>query len=154
MNRSFTAAALASAGIALLAGVTASTSRAETGANPVAPVLAETYYRCPSGYTFRTNGSDSAHCKRAAYTTTATKPLADCPNVGGIGTFARTDYSGTRDMCVGTNPITGQVAVERGCWPTDVTAGYTKRIVSGTDRCEKTTSHPADIRPPSVAVTR
>ena len=103
----------------------------------------ELFYRCPAGYVFETSGS-AVHCKKPAYT--STKPLANCT----IGLYAAIDRIGNKDMCAATNPISGEVGIERGCISTDLIAGYTKKIVDGQDYCAKAV--PVDIKPPSVAV--
>ncbi len=154
MSRTLSTVVLVAGAAALLGAMTASGLRAVPRMDSESARLTKTYYKCPSGYRFAISGSDAVHCSRAAYTTVSNRTLATCPNVGGVGTFARTDHVRTKDMCTGTNPLTGEIAVERGCWPTDVAAGYRKRIVSGTDRCEKSTYHPEQIRAPSVAVQR
>lgn len=105
---------------------------------------AERYFKCPSGYRFRA-ASDAAHCKKDGYYQLV--PLMPCKNEMGVGLFARTDHVGNKDMCAGTNPITGEIAVERGC-----PLGFTKRVVAGTDQCRK--YHPGRIVAPSVQVNR
>lgn len=117
---------------------------ATAAATPVSTVDAERYFTCPAGYTFRT-ASDAAHCKRPGRY--ELKPLLPCKNEMGIGLFPRTDHVGNKDMCAGTNPITGEIAVERGCQ-----LGFSKRIVNGRDQCRKW--HAGDIVAPSVQVNR
>jgi hypothetical protein len=104
----------------------------------------ETYFRCPSSYVFETSGS-AAHCKKPEWT--ETKALAGCV----IGLYPSVDRVGTKDMCAGTNPLTGEVSVEQQCNPADVTNGFSKRIVAGKDFCAKT--HPAEYIAPNVAIT-
>jgi hypothetical protein len=153
MSRSFSVIALAVVVAALLGAMSAVTIAAVPGSPHGNASLTKTYFRCQSGYTFATSG-DAVHCIKPASTEVLRRPLMTCPNVGGVGTFASTDHVRTKDMCTGRNPLTGEIAVERACWPADVAAGYTKRIVSGVDRCEKTVRHPESIRAPSVAVQR
>ena len=105
---------------------------------------AEMFWKCPSGFAFETNGS-AAHCKKPAYVDH--KPLGKCP----VGLYIYADRIGTKDMCAATNPVTGEIGVERGCVSTDLVLGYTKRIVAGTDYCGKTM--PAAFQPPTVAVS-
>jgi hypothetical protein len=103
----------------------------------------ELYYRCPAGYAFETSGA-AVRCKKPAYS--ITRPLANCS----LGLYPATDRIGDKDMCAATNPISGEIGVERGCVPSDLLAGYTKKIVDGQDYCTK--AMPEDIKPPSVAV--
>lgn len=103
----------------------------------------ELYYRCPAGYAFETSGS-AVRCRKPAYS--INKPLANCT----IGLYAATDRIGDKDMCAATNPVSGEIGVERGCAPADLLAGYTKKIVDGPDYCAKPMR--ADIKPPSVAI--
>jgi hypothetical protein len=116
-------------------------STRDASARPAA--FSELYYRCPAGYAFETSGS-AVRCKKPAYT--SKKPLANCT----IGLYAATDRIGDKDMCAATNPISGEIGVERACVPTDLLAGYTKKIVDGLDYCGKVM--PEDIKPPSVAI--
>jgi hypothetical protein len=133
----FAAAALFAVPLALAPGAA---SAAATPSN----VQAERYFTCPTGYTFAA-ANDAAHCKkRGRY---GYRALVDCPNNFGVGLFEKTDAIGYKDMCTGTNPVSGEVAVERGC-----PVGFTKRIIRGPDSCR--VYHPAEIVAPSVAVTR
>jgi hypothetical protein len=104
----------------------------------------ETYFRCPSGYAFEVSGS-AAHCKKPSWT--ETKSLAGCI----VGLYPSVDRVGTKDMCAGTNPLTGEVSMEQQCNAADVTNGFSKRIVAGKDFCAKT--HPAEYIAPNVAIT-
>ena len=99
-----------------------------------------------AGYAFATSG-DAAHCKKPAYTDQ--RSLAACPL--GFPTF-RADRLDSKDMCAGTNPVTGEVLIEPGCKAEDLTAGYTKRIVRGNDFCGKLI--PQQIQAPSRAAAR
>lgn len=133
------ALALISAPLALSSGrASAAAADAESA------VQAERYFSCPSGYAFRA-ARDAAHCKKAGRYDY--DQLMPCPNNLGVGLFAKVDAIGNKDMCSGTNPITGEVAVERGC-----RMGYTKRIVARTDQCRRWVS--GDIVAPSVEVSR
>ena len=125
-------------------GTAASTSVRSLHANSAA--TAEVYYSCPEGYAFATSG-DAAHCKKPAYTDM--RVLGACAI--GFPTF-RADRLDKKDMCAGTNPITGEVLVEPACKVEDLTAGYTKRIVAGRDYCGKLM--PQQIQPPNKAVAR
>lgn len=136
--------ALAFAAAALIAVPLALAPGAASAASPTAELQAERYFKCPTGYSFRA-ATDAAHCKkRASYDYTSLLP---CPNNFGVGLFAKTDAIDNKDMCTGTNPVTGEVAVERGCQ-----AGFTKRIIRGTDQCRKYI--PGDIVAPSIEVSR
>jgi hypothetical protein len=129
---SITAAALVAVLFAIAPG-------AASAASPSAGPQAERYFSCPSGYAFRTS-SDAAHCKKSArYQYDSLMPC--------VSLFVKTDAIGDKDMCTATNPLTGQVAVERGC-----RIGFSKRIIRGTDQCRKYI--PGDIVAPSVEVTR
>ncbi len=108
------------------------------------PVVAERYYACPSGYRF-SSANDAAHCRKPERIERTS--LNPCPNTGSVGLFPMVDYNGTRDMCAAQNPLAGAVAVERSC-----PVGFNKRIVRGTDQCEK--HHAAEIVAPSVPVSR
>ena len=130
---------LAAAVVVALAGAATLT------AAPPARFASETFFRCESGWSFQVNSNSAAHCARGGNTVTA--PLNPCPNVGGVGLFASTDRVGNKDMCYGTNPVTGEVSAERGC-----PIGYTKSIISGVDRCSRVV--PREFKAPSVAVER
>ena len=104
---------------------------------------AETYFACEGGFTFEVSGA-AARCRRAANVLSV--PLAECPHANGVALTERIDHSGAKDMCVATTQATA-VALERNC-PAD----YTKRVVTGADRCERPT--PEAIRAPSVPVVR
>ena len=112
-----------------------------------AAATAEVYYTCPDGFAFAISGSDAAHCKKPAYTDQ--RVLGACPI--GFPTF-RADRLEKKDMCAGTNPLTGEVLVEPSCKVEDLTAAYTKRIVSGKDYCGKLI--PQQIQAPNKAVSR
>jgi hypothetical protein len=101
----FAAAALIAAPLALVPG-------AASASSAVTELQAERYFTCPSGYVFRA-ASDAAHCKK--HPRYGYRGLVPCPNNFGVGLFAKTDAIGRKDMCTGTNPVTGEVAVERGC---------------------------------------
>jgi hypothetical protein len=103
----------------------------------------EPFWRCSSGYTFETSGS-AVHCKKPLWT--ETKAYMNCA----IGLTLKYDQVGNTDMCTGVTPL-GAVSIEPACNPTDVLAGYTKRIVDGKDFCGKT--HPAEIVAPSVVIS-
>jgi hypothetical protein len=135
---------LSIAAAACLAALFALAPGAASAASPTAALQAERYFSCPTGYTFRA-ANDAAHCKKAGRY--SYDSLVPCPNNLGVGLFVKTDAIGDKDMCTGTNPLTGEVAVERGC-----RVGFTKRIVRGTDQCRKYI--PGDIVAPSVEVTR
>lgn len=136
--------ALAFAAAALFAVPLALAPGAASAAATTSGVQAERYFTCPTGYTFAA-ANDAAHCKkRGRYTY---RPLLTCPNEFGVGLFPKTDAIGDKDMCTGTNPVSGEVAVERRCQ-----LGYTKRIIRGTDSCR--VYHAGEIVAPSVAVTR
>jgi hypothetical protein len=136
--------ALSIAAAGCIAALVALAPGAASAASPTVAPQAERYFSCPSGYTFRA-ANDAAHCKKAGRY--SYDSLVPCPNNLGVGLFAKTDAIDNKDMCTGTNPITGEVAVERGC-----RVGFTKRIVRGTDQCRKYI--PGDIVAPSVEVTR
>jgi hypothetical protein len=104
---------------------------------------ADTYFACEGGFTFEVSGS-AARCRRAA--TVIAVPLAECPLANGAALTERVDHAGAKDMCVGTSGAAA-VALERNC-PNE----YTKRVVTGLDRCERPT--PEAIRPPSIPVVR
>jgi hypothetical protein len=126
-------------------GAAAGTTNSSLHASAAA--TAEVYYACPDGYAFAMSGSDAAHCKKPAYT--EQRSLAACPI--GFPTF-RADQVDKKDMCAGTNPVTGEVLVEPGCKVEDLTAGFTKRIVTGRDYCGKLILQ--QIQAPSRAVSR
>lgn len=102
-----------------------------------------TFFGCETGFTFEVSG-ESARCRRAASVVVA--PLAECPQAGGVALAERIDLVGTKDMCASTTPGT-DVSVERNCPP-----NYTKRVLSGLDRCEMPA--PEMIRAPSIPVAR
>ena len=135
-------ATLASLASSVLLGLSLNTA-ALTPAAPTmttsASLFADTYFACPSGYHFEVD-SNAARCVKPAgeVRTALTACLALVP---------RTDHVGNTDMCVGSSPITGEVAVERSC-----PLGFNKRIVPGIDVCEQPT--PGDIAPPSIRVSR
>lgn len=121
-------------------------ARGNTGPRSGQPATgSEVFYKCPSGYAFEVNGS-AAHCKKPAYTDR--RELSGC--LVGFPTF-RQDRVGSKDMCSGTNPVTGEVLMEAACKVEDVSAGYTKRIVGGRDFCGKLI--PQQIQAPNVAVS-
>lgn len=130
--------------LSLLAAALVAGILAVAPASASATAEAERYFSCPQGYSFRAT-SDAAHCKKPDRF--ETRGLMPCANQLGVGLFARRDHTGNKDMCAGTNPITGEVAVERSC-----PIGFSKRIVRGTDQCRKRIE--GEIVAPSVAVTR
>lgn len=129
--------AAAVASIAAFGGMFANEARARPSA------VSEPFWKCPSGFAFDVSGN-AAHCKKPA--SVERKLLAGCP----IGLYPAPDKLGEKDMCAGTNPVSGEIAVERGCKATDVALGFTKRMVSGTDYCGKPIA--AEIVAPSVMV--
>ena len=131
--------ALAFAAAAVL-GLAAAVTPAHATTTASASFRDGVYFGCLPGYVFEVEGS-AARCRRPERTITTA--LVPCPNIGGVGLFIRTDFTGNKDMCTGTNPVTGEVAVERAC-----PAGYTKRIVSGNDRCEQRV--PEEVQPPTA----
>ena len=134
--------------LAAVAGFSAAAASATTRTTgSAAAAMAEVYFACPAGYAFAMSGSDAAHCKKPAYTDM--RVLGTCAI--GFPTF-RIDRLETKDMCAGTNPVTGEVLVEPGCKVEDLTAGYTKRVVAGRDYCGKLM--PQQIQAPSRAVSR
>lgn len=102
-----------------------------------------TFFGCEAGFSFEVSG-ESARCRRAASVAVAT--MADWPQVGGVALAERIDLVGAKDMCASTTPGP-DVTVERNC-----PLNYTKRVVSGRDRCEMPT--PEMIRAPNVPVAR
>lgn len=126
--------------VLLAAGAATSTSAAPD----LTGVAADRFYRCPSGFAFESR-QGAARCHKPAGQITRT--LADCI----VGLYPVTDRVGNKDMCAGTNPVTGEVSVERGCKADDLANGFTKRIVAGKDFCAKAT--PEEVQPPTVAVT-
>jgi hypothetical protein len=117
----------------------AASASASVGGN----AATEAFWKCPSEFTFETLGS-AVHCKKPAFIDR--KPLSGCP----IGLYPATDRIGNKDVCAATNPVSGEISIERGCKPTDVVLGYTKRIVAGIDFCGKPIA--AEIQPPTVSV--
>ena len=101
------------------------------------------YWRCPSGFVFEVSGS-AVHCKKTAWT--ETKPFMPC--VLATPTL-KLDLIGNTDMCAGSVGVT--VSAEPSCYPTDIAAGYTKRIVSGKDFCGK--NHPAEVIAPNQLIS-
>jgi hypothetical protein len=126
---------------AILAVIVASSSASSIGTRPRGH--ADTYFACENGFTFEASGS-AARCRRAA--TVLSVPLVECPLTNGATLTERVDQTGAKDMCVGTSGPAA-VALERSC-PSE----YTKRVVTGPDRCERPT--PEAIRAPSVPVVR
>jgi hypothetical protein len=127
-------AVLVSAGLATAAALPA--SAVPNGLT----VRRATYWSCQAGYQFQTSGS-AVRCYRAAYNQVGR--LQPCL----IGFHATTDFSGNRDFCAADNPALGQIGAERAC-----SIGFTKRIVTGVDRCLK--AIPASSKAPSVGVDR
>ena len=115
------------------------------GASARTSLDSEVYYTCPAGYAFETSGA-AARCKKPQWT--ETKAFVGCA----LGMTLRYDVVGNTDMCSATNPVTGVVSVEPGCYPSDLVGGFTKRHVTGKDFCGK--NHPQEIMPPSRAVVR
>ena len=114
-------------------------------AAPAAPTTkaAESFWRCPSGYTFEVSGS-AVHCKKPSWT--ETKAFMAC---GFPTAVLKLDLVGSTDMCSGDVGTT--VTVEPQCYPTDVINGFTKRRVSGKDFCGK--SHPAEVIAPNTMIS-
>lgn len=128
--------------LAIVAALSIGVSRpSDATASPTA--TAEVYWRCASGFAFETSGS-AVHCKKPSWT--ETKPFMAC---GFPTATLKIDLVGTTDMCAGSVGVT--VSAEPSCYPTDIAAGFTKRIVSGKDFCGK--PHPAEIVAPSQQVT-
>jgi hypothetical protein len=114
-------------------------------AAPAAPATkaAESFWKCPSGYTFEVSGS-AVHCKKPSWT--ETKPFMAC---GFPTATLKLDLVGNTDMCAGDVGTT--VTVEPQCYPTDVFNGFSKRRVSGKDFCGK--SHPAEVIAPNTMIS-
>jgi hypothetical protein len=129
---------------AILAVAVASAASAPAAVARRSSLDSEAFWKCSTGYQFEVAGT-AAHCKKAAYT--ARKSLAPCV----IGLFAATDRVGTKDMCSASNSLTGEIGIERACNREDIEAGYTKRIVSGTDFCGK--AIPETVIAPNVMIT-
>ena len=128
--------------VAAVAAIGATVKPARTAvAAPV--VVAEPYWRCPSGYQFQTSSS-AVHCKKASWT--ETKPMLPClvptPDL-------KTDLVNNTDMCSGGIGV--QVTAEPLCNPVDMAAGFTKRKVSGRDFCGK--FHPSEIIAPNTMIS-
>jgi hypothetical protein len=132
-----------SAGAAMVFAA-AGTPTTVASAATAAPLVktAESYWKCPSGYTFQVSGS-AVHCKKPSWT--ETKPFMAC---GFPTATLKLDLVGQTDMCAGSVGTT--VTVEPQCYPTDVMNGYTKRRVSGRDFCGK--SHAAEVIAPNQLV--
>ena len=133
--------------VAAIAGFATAAASAVTGHSIGTVSTAEVYFACPAEYAFATSGSDAAHCKKPAHTDM--RVLGACPV--GFPTY-RVDRLENKDMCAGTNPVTGEVLVEPGCKVEDLTQGYTKRVVAGRDYCGKLI--PQQIQAPNRAVSR
>jgi hypothetical protein len=107
------------------------------------PVMAEAFWRCPSGFAFETSGS-AVHCKKPAWT--ETKAFMPCmiptPDL-------KTDLVNTTDMCSGGIGVA--VTAEPLCYPTDIANGFTKRRVAGRDYCGK--PHPAEVIAPNQMIS-
>lgn len=106
-------------------------------------VAAATYFACDSGYAFEVS-NQAARCRRAAIVL-AVAPV-ECSGAGATRLSERVDYDGMNDVCVGDSRG-ATVTVERSC-PAD----YTRRVLSGPDRCER--AAPESIRAPNVPVLR
>jgi hypothetical protein len=129
--------------IAGAAGLLAAVGNTPKSAAAASVAAVETYWRCPSGYTFQTSGS-AVHCKKPSWT--ETKPFMAC---GFPTATLKLDLVGQTDMCAGSVGTT--VTIEPQCYPADVMGGFTKRRVSGRDFCGK--SHPAEVIAPNTAVS-
>jgi hypothetical protein len=103
-----------------------------------------TFFGCETGFAFETNG-EAARCRRAA--SVVVGEMIECPRVGGVALAERIDQAGQKDMCASATTGGPDVSVERSCPP-----NYTKRVLSGRDRCEMPA--PEMIRAPSIPVAR
>lgn len=101
------------------------------------------YFACGPGLTFEISRDDAARCRRPAGVRTT--ELAPCPAAGAVALVPAIDQDGITDMCTATSGPA--VAVARAC-----PAGYTKRVLAGTDRCEEPV--PEEIQAPSIPVVR
>mgnify|MGYP000382924218 CR=1 FL=1 len=110
---------------------------------------AATYYSCDSGYEFQVSNG-AARCFRAE--SFLSKSPDACGNATiplvnqSVGHFYRKNYQGNRDKCVGTfkvGPVTNTNVLDLSCTP-----GYSLKVSSGKDRCERR------IPPKAVAPTR
>jgi len=98
------------------------------------------YWACGTGYQFQTDYG-AVRCYRAGYNQVGS--LQPCL----IGFHATADFNGNRDWCAADNPVIGGVGAERAC-----VLGFTKQVVTGTDRCLK--AIPASSKVPWVGVDR
>lgn len=126
--------------LTFVAGVVAAPSAAAR-----VSLFSDLYYKCQSGFVFETAGS-SARCRKPSHTDR--RALADCPPPPLM--YPAADRIGTKDMCAVTNPLTGEIGVERSCKVEDRNTGYTKRVVTGLDFCGKVM--PEQIQAPDRAV--
>jgi len=129
----------AAANVFAAAGKPATVAAAPTALSTKA---AESYWRCPAGYTFEVSGS-AVRCKKPSWT--ETKPFMAC---GFPTANLKLDLVGQTDMCAGD--IGATVTIEPQCYPADVVNGFTKRRVSGKDFCGK--PHPAEVIAPNQHV--
>jgi hypothetical protein len=121
----------------------AATSESPKSARAAAPVVVESYWRCPSSFAFETSGT-AVHCKKPAWT--ETKPFIAClPPTPDL----KMDLVGTTDMCSGGIGIA--VTAEPQCNPVDVANGFSKRHVGGRDYCAK--FHEAEVIPPNQQIS-
>jgi hypothetical protein len=119
-----------------------------------APSFSASFYKCQNGYSFQTNGNNSARCFKAA--SKIYKSPNKCANVyisilkKSVGHFLKTDHDGKADKCVGTfkmGPITNTNAAPLAC-----STGYGLEVRNGADRCYKNV--PAESKAPSTRVSR
>lgn len=119
-----------------------------------APSYSASFYGCLNGYSFETNGNNSARCFKAA--SKRYKSPKKCASVfipilkKSVGHFLKTDHEGKADKCVGTfklGPITNTNDVPLTC-----STGYGVEVKNGADRCVKTI--PAVSKAPHRKVSR
>ena len=115
------------------------------------PSFSANYFKCSAGYTFQTNGNDSARCFKPEgkeYRRPNSCPKTHVPIINkSVGHFLKKNHQGIADKCVGKFKV-GSVSNENVL---DLTcpAGYLLEIRSGVDRCSKTIK--AKAISPSVA---
>jgi hypothetical protein len=119
-----------------------------------APSYSASFYKCQRGYSFETNGNDSARCFKPARK--IYKSPKKCANVyvailkKSVGHFLKTDHEGKADKCVGTfklGPVTNSNVVPLAC-----ASGYGMEVKNGADRCVKIA--PAESKTPNRKVSR
>lgn len=115
---------------------------------------ARAYFKCSSGYSFQTNGNDSARCFKAAeneYKSPNTCGNVNIPVINkSIGHFLKKDHAGKADKCVGQykiGPVTNVSVIDLSC-----PMGYGLEVNKGTDQCKKVI--PAKAIAPTVRVNR